>query len=206
MSTSTIRKARLIPTRAPETLAWIRLDLLTRLVPFAFVVTLVYRLWRPAWLGFSPGNLGAQLWFGLLGGALLFLASGIVQLLLTRRRQTLRVPADRPDLLLQTGFYWLNGPVEEALFRGLLQGGLTVLAGPWLGLPVATAVYVLYHRLGRWAWLDVSATALLGVPLALAFWQLPGPPSLLGVGIAHACATCGFLGPGPWLLHRLRLV
>jgi len=206
MSTSTTRKARLIPTRVPETLAWIRLDLLARLVPFAFVVTLVYRVWRPAWLGFSPGNLGAQLRFGLLGGALLFVAATVVQLVLTRRRRALLVPADTSDLLLQTGFYWLNGPVEESLFRGLLQGGLTALAGPWLGLPVGTAVYVLYHRLGGWAWPDAAATALLGVPLALAYWLLPGPPSLLGVAIAHACATCGFLGPGPWLLHRLQLV
>ena len=105
MSTSTTRKARLIPTRVPETLAWIRLDLLARLVPFAFVVTLVYRVWRPAWLGFSPGNLGAQLRFGLLGGALLFVAATVVQLVLPRRRRALLVPADTSDLLLQTGFY-----------------------------------------------------------------------------------------------------
>ena len=40
----------------------------------------------------------------------------------------------------------------------------------------------------------------------LAFWLLPGPPSLLGVSIAHVAATCGFLGPGPYLLRKLNLL
>jgi hypothetical protein len=71
---------------------------------------------------------------------------------------------------------------------------------------VGTTLYVLYHRLGGWAWPDVLATALAGVPLALAFWLLPGPPSLLGVSLVHFGATCGFLGPGPWMLRRLGLI
>src|SRR5713226_3960204 len=45
-----------------------------------------------------------------------------------------------------------------------------------------------------------------GLPLGLAFWLLPGPPSLLGVSIAHIAATCGFLGPGPYLLKKLHLL
>jgi len=82
-----------------------------------------------------------------------------------------------------------------ALFLGI--------AGPAAGLVVGTTLYVLYHRLGRWPWTDVLATSLVGVPMALAFWLLPGPPSILGVSLAHAGATCGFIGPGPWLLQRL---
>ena len=54
--------------------------------------------------------------------------------------------------------------------------------------------------------MDVMATALVGVPAALAFWLLPGPPSLLGVTLVHIGATCGFLGPGPWLLRKLGLL
>jgi len=77
------------------------------------------------------------------------------------------------------------------------------VAGPVAGILAATAAYVLYHRLGGWAWIDVAATALVGVPVALAFWLLPGPPSLLGITLVHAGATCGFLGPGPWLLRKL---
>jgi len=48
--------------------------------------------------------------------------------------------------------------------------------------------------------------ALAGIPLGLAFRLLPGPPSLLGVSLAHLGATCGYIGPGPWLLHRLGLL
>lgn len=206
MSLITTSSARLIPTRVPDTLAWIRPDLATRLLPFGLLVGAVYAYRRPAWLGISGGDLKVQLAFGLAGGAVLFAAAAAVQVLLTRRRGALRVPAGPADALLQVAFYSLNGPLEEAFFRGLLQGGLSALAGPWLGLPVATAAYVFYHRLGRWPWPDVFATALLGVPLGLAFWLLPGPPSLLGVGLAHVAATCGFLGPGPALLRRLRLV
>jgi hypothetical protein len=76
---------------------------------------------------------------------------------------------------------------------------------PIVAFLVGSAVYVFYHRRG-WFCPDTLATALLGVPVGLAFWLLPGPPSLLGVSIAHVGATCGFLGPGPYLLRRLRLI
>lgn len=162
-------------------------------------------VWRPRWAGWSGGRLGLQTAFGVLGGLLLFLAAAVVQARLTRGRGALRVPASAGDLWLQVGFYAVNGPVEEAFFRGLLQGGLAALTVPPAGFVVATAVYVLYHRLGGWAWRDVAATALLGVPLGLAYLLLPGPPSIIGVAVAHVGATCGFLGPGPWLLRRLGL-
>ncbi len=206
MPTDTSAGPRLIPTRTPDTLAWVRTDLAARLLPFAVVVAAVQAVRSPRWLGWSLGDVQAQLIFGVLGGSLLFGAACAVQLLLARRRGALRMPADASDLLLQGAYYWLNAPLEEAFFRGLLQGGVAALTTPLLALPLATAAYVLYHRLGGWAWADVWATALLGVPLAIAFWLLPGPPSLLGVSLAHACATCGFLGPGPALLHRLRLL
>ena len=116
------------------------------------------------------------------------------------------VPAAADDAWAQAGFYMVNGPVEEAFFRGLAQGGLGVILGTPAGFVIATVVYVLYHRLGRWPWADVAATTLVGVPLGLAFWLLPGPPSVLGISIAHIAATCGFLGPGPYLLKKLGLV
>jgi len=95
--------------------------------------------------------------------------------------------------------------VEEAFFRGLVQGGLGTLIAPPVGFIAGTLAYVLYHRLG-WGRPETLATALVGVPLGLAFWLLPGPPSLLGVSIAHVAATCGFLGPGPYLLRKLNLL
>lgn len=178
-----------------------------RLLPFtaAFAVAYVASS-RGRWLGVSAGNVAAQLLFAAVAVPLLFAAAAAVQLWLTRRRGALLVPAGPADAWFQAAFYAVNGPVEEAFFRGLLQGGLGLLWGGPAGFAVATAGYVLYHRLGRWAWPDTFATALVGVPLGLAFWLLPGPPSLLGVSLAHIAATCGFLGPGPYLLRKLQLL
>jgi membrane protease YdiL (CAAX protease family) len=180
-------------------------DLLTRLLPFALVSGGIELVFRPAWNGFSLGNLQAQLIFGLVGAPVLFVAATWVQLRLSRRRGALSVPAGPGDAWFQAAYYAVNGPIEEAFFRGVVQGGLGALLTPVVGYLVGTAAYVLYHRLG-WAWPDTLATALLGVPLGLAFWLLPGPPSLVGVSIAHVGATCGFLGLGPFVLRKLRLV
>jgi membrane protease YdiL (CAAX protease family) len=184
-----------------------RPDLVIRLLPFTLAFAIAYWLTRAApWLGLATGDLAVQVVFALVASPVMFVAAVAVQLWLTRRRGALSVPAGPGDALFQAVFYVLNGPVEEALFRGLLQGGLTIMWGAPIGFAIATAAYVLYHRLGRWTWDDTLATALVGVPLGLAFWLLPGPASLLGVSVAHIAATCGFLGPGPYLLRKLRLV
>jgi membrane protease YdiL (CAAX protease family) len=184
-----------------------RPDLLVRIVPFTVAYAAVYVLTsRPAWLGLSLGRPGAQLVFAAVAAPVMFVAAAAMQLALTRRRGALNVPIAARDAWFQAAFYLVNGPVEEAFFRGLVQGGLGVLWGPAAGFAIGTAGYVLYHRLGRWDWPDTFATALVGVPLGLAFWLLPGPTSLLGVSIAHVAATCGFLGPGPYLLKKLSLV
>ena len=180
-------------------------DLLQRLLPFAAVAAVVEIVWRPSWLGFSAGRLGAQLLFAAVAAPVLFVAATFVQLRLARRRGALSVPAAVDDAAFQAGFYIVNGPIEEAFFRGLVQGGLGVVLGAPVGFAVGTAAYVLYHRLA-WPWAETLATALAGIPLGLAFWLLPGPPSLLGVSIAHIAATCGFLGPGPYLLKKLHLL
>lgn len=161
---------------------------------------------RPPWLGFAFGNLGWQLGFAALGAPILFILAMGVQLYVARRRRFIRIPANAGDAGVQAVFYLFNGPIEEALFRGLIQGGLTI-AVPWapVGFIVGTAFYVLYHHLA-WPWLETSATLLIGLPVALAFVLLPGPPSLLGVSIVHIAATCGFLGPGPYLLKKLGFV
>jgi membrane protease YdiL (CAAX protease family) len=196
----------LLLTRPADSLAWIRLDLPTRLLPFAVAVGVVEAAWRPRWLGLDVGTLPVQLTFGLLGAPVMFFLAALLQLRLSPARGGLRVPAGRDDALLQAGYYVLNGPLEEAFFRGLLQGGSSLLLTPLGGFVLATAVYVLYHRLGSWTWKDTAATALAGVPFGLAFWLLPGPASILGVALAHIGATCGFLGPGPYLLHKLKLL
>jgi membrane protease YdiL (CAAX protease family) len=183
-----------------------RPDLLIRLLPFTAVSAAVYLVAsRPLWFGLGSGRLGSQLVFAVVAAPLMFIAAAIAQLWLTRHRGALSVPAGGDDAWFQAAFYLLNGPIEEAFFRGLLQGGFSVLFSQPVGFAIGTAAYVLYHRLA-WPWADTLATALVGIPLGLAFWLLPGPPSILGVSIAHVAATCGFLGPGPYLLKRLRLV
>ena len=184
-----------------------RPDLAFRLLPFAAVYAAAWVITSHAgWLGFGSGRLGVQLTFAAIATPVAFAAAVAVQLWLTRRRGSLAVPADPPDAWFQTAFYCVNGPLEEAFFRGLMQGGLGVLWSAPAGFAIATVTYVLYHRLGRWSWPDTLATTLIGAPLGLAFWLLPGPPSLLGVSIPHIAATCGFLGPGPYLLRKLRLL
>ncbi|HKA11975.1 MAG TPA: CPBP family intramembrane glutamic endopeptidase [Candidatus Dormibacteraeota bacterium] len=197
---------QIIPTHTADSLEWMRSDALLRLLPLTAAVAAVWLVAHPSWLGVAPGWPSAQLGFGLTGLVVFFIAACLVQLALTRRRGSLLVPASVPDVALQTGYYLINAPIEEAFFRGLVQGGLMALAGPAAGIVVGTSLYVLYHRLGRWGWMDVLATSLVGLPMALAYWLLPGPPSLVGVALAHAGATCGFLGPGPWLLQRLGLL
>jgi membrane protease YdiL (CAAX protease family) len=160
---------------------------------------------RPGWFGAAQGLIGDQLTFGLVAAPIMFVAAMFAQLWLARRRGALGAPADGRDAWFQAGFYAVNGPVEEAFFRGLLQGGLGAAFGAPVGFFIGTAAYVFYHRLG-WPWIDTLTTALVGVPLGLAFWLLPGPASLIGVSIAHVAATCGFLGPGPYLLRKLNLI
>jgi membrane protease YdiL (CAAX protease family) len=198
---------RVVSTNIPDSWAWMRPDLVVRIGPFVAVYFAVLLLdTSRAPLGFSVGRLEVQLVFGAVAAPLLFLAAAAAQLLLARRRGVLNVPANARDAWFQAGYYALNGPVEEAFFRGLLQGGLGALWGAPIGFVIGTGTYVLYHRLGRWTWPDTFATTLVGVPLGLAFWLLPGPASLLGVSLAHIAATCGFLGPGPYLLKKLGLL
>jgi membrane protease YdiL (CAAX protease family) len=200
-------RTRVVLTRIPDSWAWVRLDVAIRLVPFTAAYLVAWILsGHAAWLGLQAGDVRAQLLFAAAGVPVMFVAAAAVQLWLTRRRGALSVPANAADAAFQAGFYVLNGPVEEAFFRGLVQGGLGVFWAPPLGFAIATSAYVLYHRLGNWSWEETFATALVGVPLGLAFWLLPGPPSLLGVSIVHIAATCGFLGPGPYLLKRFRLL
>ncbi len=125
-----------------------RPDLLLRLLPFSAAFVAAYLLMsRPPWLGLAAGQLGVQLVFGLAGAPLMFVAAVIVQLWLARRRGALSVPAKGDDAWFQAGFYVLNGPIEEAFFRGLIQGGLGALPRP--GFLAAAGAAVIAGRVDR---------------------------------------------------------
>src|SRR5260370_31925361 len=136
---------RAVLTRIPESWAWMAPDLLRRLLPFAAVAVVVEIAWRASWLGLSAGRIGAQLVFAAVAAPVLFVAATFVQLRLGRRRGALSVPAGVDDAAFQAGFYVVNGPIEEAFFRGLVQGGLGILLGAPVGFVVGTASYILYH-------------------------------------------------------------
>src|SRR5256885_10960254 len=119
---STSAPTRLLLTSIPESWEWMRRDLLIRLAPFAAACAVAALVFHPAWIGVSGGDVRAQLTFGLAGAPSLFVAATYVQLRLSRTRRVLSVPAGAADAWFQAGYYALNGPVEEAFFRGLLQG------------------------------------------------------------------------------------
>src|SRR5260370_34511855 len=109
---------RLELTRIPDSWAWMRPDILVRLLPFtaAFVVAYLAS-GRAGWLGLGAGRVGAQLGFAAIAAPLMFAAAVAVQPWLTRPRGALLVPAGADDAWFQAAFYAVNGPVEAAVFR-----------------------------------------------------------------------------------------
>src|SRR5262249_22593041 len=110
---------RIIPTHTADSLRWMRPDALLRLMPLTAAVAAAWLAARPRWLGVGLGWPSAQLGFGLTGLVVFFIAACLLQLALTRRRGSLLVPASGSDAALQTGYYLINAPIEEAFFRGL---------------------------------------------------------------------------------------
>jgi membrane protease YdiL (CAAX protease family) len=108
------------------------------------------------------------------------------------------------DQCIQTLFYLvINGPVEELFFRGFLLAIVTQWTHMlFLGWLVSTAVYTLYHRLGKWNWRSVGGVGLAGLVFSFVYLFLPGPHSLLAVTIVHGFTTSGFLSWGDEVLYR----
>lgn len=181
----------------------IRRDLAVRLLPLSATVAGVWVVGRPSWLGISRGRVRTQVAFGVGAAVAFFFSAALLQRKITGDGVPFRFAATGREALFQSAYFILNAPIEEAFFRGLLQGSVGARLGAPAGLLAGTVPYVLYHRLGGWAWPQVAATSLAAVPLAVAYRVLPGRPSLLGITLAHIGATCGFLGPGTWVLRRL---
>src|ERR1700730_2033865 len=117
-ATTLTASTRLVRTDIPQSWAWMRSDLLLRILPFVAACAIVYEVAsRPAWFGWSAGHPGVQLLVAVVGAPLMFVDALLVQLWLTRRRGILSVPANARDAAFQAGFYAVNGPVEEAFFR-----------------------------------------------------------------------------------------
>jgi uncharacterized protein len=186
-----------------------RLDLLVRLVPLTLIPVVLGRLTGTPLRDFGLvithplRDVQVAIPFGI--GA--FTIAAAFAAYLARRSGRWFVPT-RPDLLLQSSYYLvLNAPVEEWFFRGFLQGGLARWwNAPVLALVIATAVFGGYHFLDRWGWRPVVGATAAGLALGVIYLWQPSPPSLLAPVLVHAAITCGFLGVGPYLIYRLRLL
>ena len=87
-------------TDIPDSWAWMRPDLVTRLLPLTLACAAVYLFAsRPGWFGLSPGRLGVQLLFGLVMAPVMFASALAVQLWLARRRGSLLAPATSGDAI-----------------------------------------------------------------------------------------------------------
>lgn len=108
------------------------------------------------------------------------------------------------DHCIQGFFYlFINAPVEEFFFRGFMLEMITHYTGwLWLGWLVSTAIYTLYHRLGKWNWRSVVGVGIAGVVFSLVYLLQPSPRSLLAVTIVHGFTTSGFLSWGDEVLYR----
>src|SRR5438309_11593291 len=105
---------RLVLTRIPDSWAWMRPDLLVRLMPFAIAFG-VACAWSggAGWLGLGPGNLTVQLVFGAVAAPTMIAAGAAGLLRFTRRRGTLLVPAGGDAAWVQAVFYSVSGPRQE---------------------------------------------------------------------------------------------
>jgi len=93
--------------------------------------------------------------------------------------------------------------VEEFFFRGFLLGAIAHWTS-WIGWGwlASTAIYTLYHRLGKWSWRSVAGVGLAGILFSTLYVVQPQPWSLLLVVIVHGFTTWGFLSLGDEVMYR----
>jgi membrane protease YdiL (CAAX protease family) len=167
-------------------------------VPFLYIGILHLPL---TFLGLTLHNWQEQLLLGLLIGLGMTAFAATYRILFVGpwfRRPTLS------DHCLQGFFYlFINGPVEELFFRGFLLAAVTQWTG-WIGWGwlVSTAVYTLYHRLGKWNWRSVAGVGLAGILFSTLYILQTQLWSLLAVVIVHGFTTWGFLSLGDEVMYR----
>jgi membrane protease YdiL (CAAX protease family) len=167
-------------------------------IPFIYVAILHLPL---AFLGLTLNNWPLQLLLGLLIGLGMLAFATAYRIVIVG--PWFRWPTVG-DHFLQACYYLLiNGPVEEFFFRGFLLSAVAQWTG-WIGWGwlVSTAVYTLYHRLGKWNWRSVAGVGLAGILFSTLYTIQPKPWSLLMVIIVHGFTTWGFLSFGDEVMYR----
>jgi membrane protease YdiL (CAAX protease family) len=200
---SSVKSPQLVYSTVASSWRWMWPDTLMRIIPMSLVplaYILIFHL-PLSFLGLTLTHVPLQLVVGLALGI------GMAAFAIFYRMYVVGTGFRKPtasDQGLQTFFYlFINGPVEELFFRGFLLAIVTqwthILFLGWL---VSTAVYTLYHRLGKWNWRSVGGVGLAGIVFSLVYLFLPGPHSLLAVTIVHGFTTSGFLSWGDEVLYR----
>lgn len=200
---SSIQSAHVARSTVATTWRWLWPDVLVRILPMTAIPFLFIAIFHLplSFLGLTPGNWQLQLLLGLLIGIGMAAFATAYRMLAVGpwfRRPTLS------DHFLQ-GFYYLciNGPIEELFFRGFLLAAIAQWTG-WVGWGwlVSTAVYTLYHRLGKWSWRSIAGVGLAGIVFSTLYVIQPRPWSLLLVVLVHGFTTWGFLSLGDEVMYR----
>jgi membrane protease YdiL (CAAX protease family) len=186
-----------------DTWRWMRLDLLTRIVPLAIAPFLYISVFHQplSFLGLVARNIPQQIVLGFSVGVVMCIFAMAYRMYIVGL--SFRHPTWQ-DQLLQSFFYLcINAPVEEIFFRGLILAAVTQWTG-WLGWGwlASTALYTLYHRLGKWSWRSVGGVGLAGIVFSLVYLWQAEPRSLLAVIIVHGFTTSGFLSWGDEALYQ----
>jgi membrane protease YdiL (CAAX protease family) len=200
---STIKSPEVARSTVADTWRWLWPDVLMRIIPLGAIPFLYITIFHlpPAFLGLTLNNWPQQLVLGLIVSIAMTAFAIIYRILIVG--PWFRWPTFS-DHALQGFFYLIiNGPVEELFFRGFLLAAVTQWTG-WIGWGwlVSTAIYTLYHRLGKWNWHSVGGVGLAGLVFSLLYLAQPEPRSLLAVVIVHGFTTWGFLSLGDEVMYR----
>ncbi len=200
---SSEKSQQVVRSTVADTWRWMWPDVYMRIIPMALVPFFyIFILHLPlSFLGLTLHDVPQQLAIGLLVGLLMAAFAAIYRMYVVGpwfRWPTLS------DHFLQGFFYlFINGPVEELFFRGLILAAVAQWTG-WIGWGwlVSTAAYTFYHKLGKWSWRSVGGVGLAALVFSTMYILQPSPRSLLAVIIVHGFTTSGFLSWGE-LMYRV---
>lgn len=200
---SSTQSPKVVRSTVADSWRWMWPDLLMRILPMTaapFLYILIFHL-PLSFLGLTLHDVPQQITIGFVVGVLMAAFAATYRMYIVGpwfRWPTLS------DHLFQGFFYlFINGPVEELFFRGLMLGAVTQWTHSlFLGWLMSTAAYTLYHRLGKWNWRSVGGVGLAGLVFSAVYLLQPDPRSLLAVVIVHGFTTSGFLSWGDEVLYR----
>lgn len=190
-----------------DTWDWLWKDTLLRVTPFA-LAGVWYLRHSKGEVSSSPRAVAREALVGLAWGVPM---AGVAAAFRAWEAPRYRLPT-AADQALQTAFYFaVNAPAEEVFWRGMIQSaavnGMRRIpalrrAAPVLGWTGATAVFGVYHRLGKWSWRSIAGVTVAG-GLFGALYEFREPSRrLLAPIIVHGFATAGFLSWGDAYLHQ----